>query len=1574
MVKGTLAPPACPPALAVLPVGNYAIPSCFATIQAAANYINTNGTTGTGTVQFDVAAGHIETAPVGGIEIRATALGTVSRPIVFKKIGAGVNPIINAFTPQTSGLTNDGIIKIIGADYITIDGLTLQENASNTTSTLASNNMTEFGVALFYTTSTDGAQNNTIKNCSISLNRTSTNTFGIFSNSNTNATAMNISNQASNLAGSNSNLSITGNNISNVNQGIIVAGSGSASTAHNDGLIIGGTLANANSITNFGTAGSSGFSGVSGTINGILIKNTKNFNVSFNTMKSSTAPNISTVRGVFIDSFNQAPTGTLLHTISNNSISLANGSSGAGIEGISNNSLTGNATTTININNNDFNNFSGNTGSSGVTFIKNYQSGIAIDINDNTFTNLTINNTSFANFFIDMGFTSLTATGVQNVNGNKIIGTFTKNGASGSLGIYNGIGSSVTGAIVNNNNNEFSNITLAGTSFTEGWRNTDGGSISAPSKTVENNKFENWTGGTGNKTVIFINGFGETSSVSNNTVNNINTAISSANNIIAIHISSNGVANSLNIKNNIITNINCGTGSVNGILTNSKSTNVNVESNQIKNFLSAGSILAIISSNASPTLITISGNDIDNLKSSGSGSSELNGIKNIANVLFKIENNSIKNLEITNTGNSSNVRSINIITAFATSIPPIINNNVIDNLVSASTNTSTTMAGIFVADGANHEITNNTVKNLTSNTSNSGTAGSTAVAGIWTSSSGTNQKINNNLVFNINANNSTTANVGVAGILTSASSTAGAQIYQNTVYGLKNLSTGSSPIISGYLNAGGGVWTVANNMISINNGIFTNSMQCYGINDLGFNGARKYFFNSINIGGTSTSSFHTNIAFQFKRTAATGTAEIKNNIFNMTRSTAGSNYAVANTGTFTASATAVYNYNIFNAPDISKIGLIDTTSHTFGSWQTATGGDANSFTQIPIVFTNTSIADLHLNNPNCDSGNTGTPLSITTDFDNQTRSSTNPTIGADETIPSTYNWNGSWTPAGAPNINSAVIFNSSYDMTSLPNVDACSVTINGSTTVVTVSANKYLNIKNDLTINTGATLNVLNNGSLVQVNDSGINTNNGTGIANVTRNTTQYQQFDYTYFSSPVFESTIGSALFTWRQNFSFEYNTSNFLDLYSGLGNQTTGSPDTFDDNSDDWIRVLQTTPMVSGKGYAIMENSAGPFPVAFTPVTFSGKPNNGLITIPLLLSPGIVDPNDDFNLVGNPYASAISANDFINANLPNISGTLYFWTHKDDVLAGSPGPNVYNYTNDDYAYYNLSGGTATLLTTGQGSNSGSSAPIGFIASGQGFMVDAQNTNPLVFNNAMRLKTYDNTNFWRTSNPTEKDRIWLNLTNTDGMFSQQLIGYFDNATLNHDQAYDAKILPGNSTINFYSTSQNDFYKIQAKPTFNNNDEVALGYTCSANGNFTIAIDNKEGVLNETFTNIYLQDNLLNIVHDLKQSAYNFTSNYGTYNNRFVLKYRNASLTNNTFVNDNNNVIIAVKDSKINILSNTENIKSIQVYDILGRNMYDNQTVNSKSFAIQNLAAKNQTLIVKIKLENGEIVTRKIVL
>ena len=139
-----------------------------------------NALTVTGPVVVTCVSGS-ETAPSGGYSITKT--GTSVNTITIQGNGAA-NSIITAPLWTAGGLT-DCIIRIIGGDYITIDGFKFQENSANTvTTTGATNTMTESGIGIFASSTSDGAQYNTIKNCTITLNNTYVNNVGIFSTSN----------------------------------------------------------------------------------------------------------------------------------------------------------------------------------------------------------------------------------------------------------------------------------------------------------------------------------------------------------------------------------------------------------------------------------------------------------------------------------------------------------------------------------------------------------------------------------------------------------------------------------------------------------------------------------------------------------------------------------------------------------------------------------------------------------------------------------------------------------------------------------------------------------------------------------------------------------------------------------------------------------------------------------------------------------------------------------------------------------------------------------------------------------------------------------------------------------------------------------------------------------------------------------------------------------------------------------------------------------------------------------------------------------------------------------------------
>ena len=572
-------------------------------------------------------------------------------------------------------------------------------------------------------------------------------------------------------------------------------------------------------------------------------------------------------------------------------------------------------------------------------------------------------------------------------------------------------------------------------------------------------------------------------------------------------------------------------------------------------------------------------------------------------------------------------------------------------------------------------------------------------------------------------------------------------------------------------------------------------------------------------------------------------------------------------------------------------------------------------------------------------------------------SGTNPYLGEHEegvTI-----WNGSAWSNGTPDRSRIVTLSGNYNTTTNGNLTICSLTVDSGVTT-TIPAGTYIDIENDLTVNNTGILNINHEGSLVMVDDTGIVTLNGTGIVNVEKTTTSFEQYDYTYWSSPVASTTFGTAIGTWRLDRTFSYVASNFEDLDN----------DEFDDNDDVWSHILTGDTMTPGVGYAAMGPTTGSFPRTEN-VTFSGAVNNGVITSPISLSADASDADDDWNFVGNPYPSAISADDFVTLNT-NITGTLYLWTHIDDVSISNPGPDLFNYSTDDYAMYNASGGVGT------GSTSGSTAPTGFIASGQGFFIEAITAGTVTFNNSMRSNAHANTNFYRPNNAEsttdsteERDRIWLNLTNADGAFSQLLIGFFEDATLQKDRLYDGIRLNGSNYLRFYSKDDTHQYGIQGRPAFVDTDIVPLGYDSAILGDITVSIDQIEGILNTPDVEVYLKDLELNITHDLKLAPYTFETTDGIFSNRFQLQFINNAILNveEEVIAEDALAVYLNNNKEIEIKQRTRTIiNSVNVYSMLG------QLIGAITDMNQKVSLREQAsgvYLVVINTEKGSL-TKKI--
>jgi hypothetical protein len=550
-------------------------------------------------------------------------------------------------------------------------------------------------------------------------------------------------------------------------------------------------------------------------------------------------------------------------------------------------------------------------------------------------------------------------------------------------------------------------------------------------------------------------------------------------------------------------------------------------------------------------------------------------------------------------------------------------------------------------------------------------------------------------------------------------------------------------------------------------------------------------------------------------------------------------------------------------------------------------------------------------------------------------------IAIDPLVIPTSTWTGSW--SSPPTSDNYIVFASDY--TSSGDVSGCTCTVNPGVKV-NVSSGDTFTITNAVT--TQGTLIFEDGASLVQ-------TSNVNNVGNIIykRQSQPMKNFDFTYWSSPV----SGQVLNILSPN--------TLSDKYFSYNPAVPG-----------WRQEAPSASMMVGRGYIIRTPKAGLWPnfenVSFPysqPVEFIGVPNNGTVYGEEITP---ATENRHF-LVGNPYPSAVDADLFLQANEDILDGTIYFWTHNTGI---APSGSKYVYDAGDYASYNITGGTGTSAPApNPGENN--SIPNGNIAAGQSFFAKANEAGFIVFTNQMRLQG-NNSQFFRPATTSksgglEKHRIWLDLSSTEGLYKQTLLGYVQGASNDYDSKFDGITFDGNPYIDFYSINSNKKLVIQGRSLpFKDDDNVPLGFKTSVAGTFTIGISKTDGILNEQ--NVFLEDKVTRITHNLQTSNYSFSTSAGTFDDRFILKFTNSSLGSEDFENNPEDIIVSVKEKVITLTSPNQEMEKVLLYDITGKLLYQKDRISSKSFIIPDQGFASQVLMVKITLESGSQKTTKVIL
>ena len=574
-------------------------------------------------------------------------------------------------------------------------------------------------------------------------------------------------------------------------------------------------------------------------------------------------------------------------------------------------------------------------------------------------------------------------------------------------------------------------------------------------------------------------------------------------------------------------------------------------------------------------------------------------------------------------------------------------------------------------------------------------------------------------------------------------------------------------------------------------------------------------------------------------------------------------------------------------------------------------------------------------------------------------------------------WNGSAWSNGTPDINADVIISGDYSEAGIdPSFSCKSLTVDAGVTC-RVRNTKYIEIETDITV--AGNLVVKPYGTIVQNSANGTVTVSGDGkIQNEKITAPSNNYYEYTYWSSPMTSTTYDNTFPDVSTQSRYTFNAANYAD----------GNGDSFDDNYDAWVGVGGSTVWTPGRGYTGYPDpevfNAGDGTLKFT---FEGVFNNGTIDVPVYRNDEY-NTDQNSNLLGNPYPSAIDVNAFFTENEYNegngksLDAIVYLWSQNT-------APNAGQFSTSDYAYINKGG----ALAGGDGVTPGS-----YIPSGQGFFVNfsdsAVPTNgqgTVRFTNSMR-STGNNSQFFRntTNNDADNDEVLvnklrLNLTSDNGVFNQILVAYMNEATdLDDGLAYDApRRLETGAAAYLYSLQNDDAtkqYAIQAKndTSLDLSEVIKIGYTTSIEQAtiYSLKLADIVEISDEDsfFYNvpIYIKDNLTGAMHDLKIGPYNFTSESGTYNERFEIVFQADTLgIEDVEANKNALKIIESGNGDVRFLFNgSQTMSSIEIFDVQGRAIYNFRP--NKIDVTYNLSNLRQApFIARIVLDNDVVITKK---
>ncbi|WP_255573046.1 choice-of-anchor D domain-containing protein [Hanstruepera marina] len=499
--------------------------------------------------------------------------------------------------------------------------------------------------------------------------------------------------------------------------------------------------------------------------------------------------------------------------------------------------------------------------------------------------------------------------------------------------------------------------------------------------------------------------------------------------------------------------------------------------------------------------------------------------------------------------------------------------------------------------------------------------------------------------------------------------------------------------------------------------------------------------------------------------------------------------------------------------------------------------------------------------------------------------------------------------------------------------------------------------------------------------------------------------YTYNYWSSPVgFTATVTPHNYKYTLNNNILKDGTNSsspvnINFVGGYDGDNSGSNieiahywiwkfnNRLSDDYASWQHVRNTGDILAGEGFTMkgVNDTAGNVSDEQNYV-FQGKPNNGKVSL------GINNGNE--YLVGNPYASAIDAEQFITDNGPTIdggvdpmvddpliSGTLYFWEHWGG------GSHILAEYQGGYGTYNYSGGAPAAAWGTPDPDvaqvgTGTKTPGRYIPVGQGFFVLAEDDGNVEFNNGQRVFQKEGTAssvFMRDSNSASRTnqvdnrmKIRLGFNSVNTIHRQLLVTVDERASENVDWGFDAEINEDQMDDMYWMINANK-YVVQGIDDISDNTILPIGIHTHDDGVNKITIDILENVPSDL--NIYAHDKVLNVYQDLRERDYEIFLEAGEYLDRFEITFTTHSLGVDEFDASDVLQVFYVNSKTSIVIQNPKlvGLKSAEMFNMIGQSITrfdDIETKNNVELKTNSLSTG--TYIINLKTTEGTTITKKV--